>query len=86
MFRLWGKIWKDNHLVQDAVAEEAGDDTRTHKVFHTLDELCREFGWNAISGSFSGTVRPDFIRTALSRRLILIIWKFRYWRNDFESM
>ena len=42
MFRLWGKIWKDNHLVQDAVAEEAGDDTRTHKVFHTLDELCRE--------------------------------------------
>ena len=20
-----------------------GDDTRTHKVFHTLDELCREF-------------------------------------------
>ena len=38
MFRLWGKIWKDNHLVQDAVAEEAGDDTRTHKVFHTLDE------------------------------------------------
>ena len=43
MFRLWGKIWKDNHLVRDAVAEEAGDDTRTHKVFHTLDELCREF-------------------------------------------
>ena len=75
MFRLWGKIWKDNHLVRDAVAEEAGDDTRTHKVFHTLDELCREFD-----------LGPDFIRTALSRRLILIIWKFRYWRNDFESM
>ena len=92
MFRLWGKIWKDNHLVQDAVAEEAGDDTRTHKVFTRWMSsagnliLAGRSGWNAISGSFSGTVRPDFIRTALSRRLILIIWKFRYWRNDFESM
>ena len=43
MFRLWGKIWKDNHLVQDAVADEAGDATRTHKVVHTLDELGQEF-------------------------------------------
>lgn len=66
MFRLWGKIWKDNHLVQDAVAEEAGDDTRTHKVFHTLDELCREFvlagrsGWNAISGSFQRHSKTRF--------------------------
>lgn len=43
MFRMWGKLWKDNHLVRDFVAEEAGGDTRTHKVFHTLDEICRAF-------------------------------------------
>ena len=43
MFRLWGKIWKDNHLVQDAVICDETEDTRTHKIFHALDELCYEF-------------------------------------------
>ncbi len=43
MFRLWGKIWKDNHLLQDTVFEEESDDTRTHKVFRGLDEICYKF-------------------------------------------
>ena len=42
MFRLWGKIMTDQHLVRDHVAEIAGDDTRTHKVFAALDEICYE--------------------------------------------
>lgn len=42
MFRLWGKIWKDNHLLQDTVFEEESEDTRTHKIFRGLDEICRE--------------------------------------------
>lgn len=41
--RIWGKIIKDNHLVRDAVITNTEDDTRTHKVFHALDELCYEF-------------------------------------------
>ena len=41
--RIWGKIIKDNHLVRDAVITDTGNDTRTHKVFHALDELCYEF-------------------------------------------
>lgn len=43
MFRLWGKIWKDNHLIKDTVYKEDGDDTRTHKVFKGLDAICNEF-------------------------------------------
>lgn len=43
MFRLWGKIFKDNHLLQDAVICDDTEDTRTHKIFHTLDELCYAF-------------------------------------------
>ena len=43
MFRLWGKIWKDNHLVQDTVICDTSDDTRTHKIFHALDEICYIF-------------------------------------------
>ena len=41
--RIWGKIWKDNHLVRDAVITDERDDTRTHKIFHALDELCLTF-------------------------------------------
>lgn len=43
MFRLWGKIWKNNHLVKDTVIEDHSDDTRTHKVFHGLEKICYEF-------------------------------------------
>lgn len=43
MFRLWGKIWKDNHLLQDTTICDDSDDTRTHKIFHALDEICYEF-------------------------------------------
>lgn len=40
MFRLWGKIWKDNRLLNDTVFEEESKDTRTHKVFRGLEEIC----------------------------------------------
>lgn len=38
--RIWGKIWKDNHMLQDTVYEEYSEDTRTHKIFRGLDEIC----------------------------------------------
>ncbi len=41
--RIWGKIWKDNHLLRDTVVEDWSEDTRTHKVFHALTEICMEF-------------------------------------------
>lgn len=43
MFRLWGKIQKDNHLLKDTVFAEESDDTRTHKIFRGLEEICYEF-------------------------------------------
>lgn len=43
MFRLWGKIWKNNHLLKDTVFEEDSTDTRTHKIFRGLEEICYEF-------------------------------------------
>lgn len=43
MFRLWGKIFKDNHLLKDTVICDDSTDTRTHKVFHALDEICYQF-------------------------------------------
>lgn len=43
MFKLWGKLWKDNRLVADRVAAIEKEDTRTHKIFDALDILCMEF-------------------------------------------
>lgn len=41
--RIWGKIWKNNHMLRDTVIEDDRDDTRTHKIFHALDEICYAF-------------------------------------------
>ena len=43
MFRLWAKIFKDNHLLQDTVIAVDSADTRTHKIFKALDEICNQF-------------------------------------------
>lgn len=43
MFRLWGKMIKDNHLLKDTVICYEDEDTRTHKVFRALDEICSQF-------------------------------------------
>lgn len=41
--RIWGKIWTDNHLIRDIMVENNSQDTRTHKVFQALDEICYAF-------------------------------------------
>lgn len=43
MFRLWAKEFQDNHMLRDTVIADSSDDTRTHKVFHALDEVCYQF-------------------------------------------
>ena len=39
MFRLWAKIFKENHLLKDVMICNDQEDTRTHKVFQALDEF-----------------------------------------------
>ncbi len=43
MFRLWAKEFKENHMLRDTVIEDDSEDTRTHKVFRALEEVCYEF-------------------------------------------
>ena len=44
MFRMWGKIMKDNHLVRDTVAFISDYSlSRTQMVFDSLDSICYEF-------------------------------------------
>ncbi len=42
MFRLWGKIWKSNHMIRDCVVEDAREATRTTKVLDALTALANE--------------------------------------------
>ena len=43
MFRLWGKLWKDSRMIRVTVIEDSREDTRTHKIFRALDDICHEF-------------------------------------------
>lgn len=44
MFRLWGKVFKDTHLLKDTVIENADSNlNRTKKIFNALDDICYQF-------------------------------------------
>ena len=41
--RIWAKEWQNSHLLRDMTIEDTSDETRTHKVFHAIDEICEKF-------------------------------------------
>lgn len=44
MFRMWGKIWNDNHMIQDTVICIVDYSlSRTAMVFQSLDDICYQF-------------------------------------------
>lgn len=44
MFRMWGKIWKNNKMVRDTVILVNDESmSRTEKVFRSLEDICYEF-------------------------------------------
>lgn len=42
--RIWFKMMKNNHLLRDTTVTDDTADTRTHKIFRAIDEVCYEFG------------------------------------------
>lgn len=43
MFRLWCKIFTNNHLVKDTVICDNSDLNRTKKIFNAIEEACLQF-------------------------------------------
>lgn len=43
MFRLWAKEFKENRMIKDTVICNSSNDTRTHKIFQALEEVCLQF-------------------------------------------
>ena len=79
MFRMWGKVFADNHLLKDFVVENPSlDMTRTKKVFAALETIAHEFDL-AVPIWLPSNI-SDFKRhakTVLLRQSILTILKFR---------
>ena len=43
MFRLWARTFQNNLMLNDTVICDDREETRTHKVFDTLQEVCMQF-------------------------------------------
>jgi len=43
MFRLWAKKFRDNHMLMDITVENDTEDTRTHKIFDAVEQVCYAF-------------------------------------------
>ena len=71
MFRMWGKIFHENHMLKDTVICIDSDLNRTRKVYQALEEICYEFDLSNHSGlitiktTLSIIQKPDLILTVL---------------------
>ena len=72
MFRIWGRTFKSNKMLQSTTIElDIPDETRTHKVFMALEQICEEFdlsiqyGLIQILTSLNVLREQDFIQTVL---------------------
>ena len=88
MFRMWGKIMKDNRLVRDKVIcigdyslSRTQMDSRLWMISVMSLISQNRCGWTPRSGISSCTTRPGSLRTTLSIPLILIFWRFRLLKN-----
>lgn len=64
--RIWGKLWKNNRLIQDTVIENYNiDQTRTTKVYRSLEEICHIFDLQ--NPIWLDVNKQDFIRTSRCR-------------------
>ena len=81
MFRLWAKEFKENRMLKDIVIEDNRDDTRTHKIFHALEEICLQFDLGKPIW-LEATV-SDFKRDRKSTRLNSSHSKTRFTQDNF---
>ena len=69
--RIWAREFKSNHMLKDTVVEDFSDETRTHKIFNALDEICHQFDLS--KPIWLESCIADFKRTA----------KVRFYQDSF---
>ena len=66
MFRVWGRIIKDNKLLRDTVIEiDDPEMRRTPKVYKALEDMCYEF--DLAIPMWLDSNKKDFIAHSLTR-------------------
>lgn len=65
MFRLWGKLFKDNRMVKDMTVCDNSSDTRTHKIFRGLEDIC--YAWDLGKPIWLDSTIQDFQRHKKTR-------------------
>ncbi len=65
MFRLWARTFRDTRMLQDTVIQDDTADTRTHKVFRAITEVCNRF--DLAQPIWLDQNVNDFKRTAVTR-------------------
>ena len=65
MFRIWGKLVKDSRILKSITIERPEEDTRTHKVFASVEEMCRE--WDLMNPIWLESSIRDFQRRSSAR-------------------
>lgn len=65
MFRMWGKLFKDSHMLKDIVIKDNSDLNRTKKVYNSLAKICEDF--DLASPIWLDSNISDFKRVAKTR-------------------
>ena len=69
MFRVWGRTFKSNKMLQSTTIElDIPDETRTHKVFMALEQICEEFDLSNpiwLDSNINVLREQDFMQTVL---------------------
>lgn len=63
--RVWARQFLQNRMIKDTTIEDFSDDTRTHKIFNSLEKACVEFDLPKPIWLDSNV--KDFKRTAKTR-------------------
>ena len=63
--RIWFKTFKNNRMLKDFCITDDSKDTRTHKIFHALEQACYEFDLS--QPIWLDTTITDFKRHAKAR-------------------
>lgn len=63
--RIWFKQWKNNRIVEDVVIEDDTSESRTHKIFDALDEVCHQM--DIVRPIWLDSTIRDFQRSSKAR-------------------
>ena len=88
MFRVWARTFKSNKMLKSTTIElDIPNETRTHKVFMALEQVCEEFDlsnpiWlDTNINEFKRIARTRFYSDSFVETIDLIIWILRYRRG-----